>query len=72
MAAGTKMIVEFYNESGATVKHTYNYGNSEALASDIKTYGSTCIANKTAFRNQPVALKRAYAQVISETEFDLS
>lgn len=72
MAAGTKIVIEFKNANGNTIKHTYNYGNSEVLASMIKQYGTVCINNKSAFRNQPEVLSRAYAQIISETEFDLT
>lgn len=72
MAAGTKMVLSFYNASGATVNYSYNYGNSEALASDIKTAMNTMITNGSIFRNVPVSIKSAKAVITSETEFDLS
>lgn len=72
MAAGTKIVLSFYNASGATVNLSYNYGDSEALASDVKTAMNTIIANGSIFRNVPVSIKSAKAVITSESEWDLS
>lgn len=71
MAAGTKIILRFGTSSGEK-NFTYNYGNSEALASDVKTAMQTMIANKEIFRYQPMTIISAKVQVTSESEYDLS
>ena len=72
MAAGTKIVLSFGNASGNTVNYSYNYGNSEALASDVKAAMNAMITNGSIFRNVPTSIKAAKAIVTSETEFDLS
>lgn len=71
MAAGSKLILRFGTMSGEK-NFTYNYGNSEALASDIKTLMNTMIANGSIFRYVPTTIISAKVAVTSETEFDLS
>lgn len=71
MAAGTKMLLKFGTASGEKT-FTYNYGNREALASDVKQAMQTMIANGEIFKYPPLTIVSAKAQVTSETEFDLS
>lgn len=71
MAAGTKIVFSFGNASGNTVNYSYNYGNSEAEASDVKTAMNTMIANGEIFKNVPVSIKGAKAVVTTEKEFKI-
>lgn len=71
MAAGTKMILRFGTLSGEK-NFTYNYGNSEALASDVKTCMQTMITNGSIFKYPPTTIISAKCQVTTESEFDLS
>lgn len=72
MAAGTKIIFEFKNAAGNTVRHSYNYGDAETTASTVKAYMNAAITNNAIFVNPPTAISKAYAVVTTETEFDLS
>lgn len=72
MAAGTKLVLEFFNESGNTVSFSYNYGDEEATTTSIKSAMNTMITNKAIFKNPPASIKGAKAVVTTETEFDLS
>lgn len=72
MAAGTKIIFEFKNASGNIVRHSYNYGDAETTASAVRAYMNAAIANNSIFTNPPTTISRAYAQVTTETVFDLS
>lgn len=71
MAVGTKLILRFGTMSGEK-NFIYNYGNSSALASDIKTAMQTMITNGTIFKYPPTTIIGAKTQTTSETEFDLS
>lgn len=72
MAAGTKIVLSFYNSEGSTTSFSYNYGDESASTSSVKTAMQTMIANKEIFSSQPVAIKGAKAVITTETEFDLS
>jgi len=72
MAAGTKIIFEFKNAAGNIVRHSYNYGDASSAISDIKGYMNAAIANNSIFTNPPATISKAYAQVTTETEFDLN
>jgi len=72
MAAGTKIVFEFKNAAGNTVRHSYNYGDASAVISDVKGYMTAAITNNTIFLNPPVVASRALVQVTTETEFNIS
>ncbi len=72
MAAGTKIIFEFKNAAGNTVRHSYNYGNAEATSSSVRGYMTAAITNNSIFKNPPTAISRAIVQVTSETEINIS
>ena len=72
MAAGTTLVLEFADANGNSVFFSYNYANSEVLASDVKNLMNTMIANGSIFKNPPVSIKSAKAVRTSETEFDLT
>lgn len=71
MAAGTKIVLEFYNASGNTVSFSYNYGDEEATVSSVKAAMNTMITNNVIFKNPPASIKGAKAVITSESEFDL-
>lgn len=71
MAAGTKLILRFGTASGEK-NFTYNYGDSSALSSDVKTAMNTMITNGSVFKYPPLTAISAKVQVTTETEFDLS
>lgn len=71
MAAGSKLILRFGTLSGEK-NFTYNYGNSEALASDIRTLMNTMITNGSIFKYPPTTIVSAAVEVTNRTEFDLS
>lgn len=72
MAAGTKIIFEFGTADGKTTRLSYNYGNAEATSASIKGFMNAAIQNKEIFKVQPTSISKAYVQVTTETEFDLS
>ena len=72
MAAGTKIIFEFKNASGNTVRHSYNYGDANSSTNDVRAYMQGAITNNSIFDNPPTAISRAYAQVTTETEWQLN
>ena len=72
MAAGTKIVMEFYNAAGTTTTHSYSYGNASATAASIKAYMNAAITNGSMFKVPPVSIKGAKAVVTTETTFDLS
>ena len=71
MAAGAKLILRFGTMAGEK-NFTYNYGNREALASDVKAAMNAMIQNGSIFQYPPLTIVSAKVQVTSETEFDLS
>lgn len=72
MAVGTKIIFEFKNASGNIVRHSYNYGDADATSAAVKAYMNAAIAGSSIFKNPPASISRAYAQVTTETEYNLS
>lgn len=72
MASGIKIIMEFLDASGSTVRHSYNYGDDDANPTDIKAYMNYCITNSTMWKNPPASISKAYAEITSTTDFDLS
>lgn len=71
MAAGTKLICEFYNASGAVTSHTYNYAASSASAAGVKAYMNAAIGQSSMFKNPPVSIKGAKIQVTTESVINL-
>lgn len=71
MAAGVKMVLRFGTASGEK-NFTYNYGNSEASVSDVKTAMNTMIANGDIFKYPPLTIISAKSVITSEVEYDLS
>lgn len=72
MAAGTKIVFEFYGATGKSMNLSYNYGDEEASITSVNNAMNTIIANNAIFKNPPTSIKGAKAIVTRESEFDLN
>lgn len=70
MAAGSKLILRFGTTSGEK-NFTYNYGNSQAPAMDVKAAMQAMIANGSIFKYPPLTAISAKVEVTTSTEFNI-
>ena len=72
MASVTKLVMNFSKENGDNLQLSYNYADSNASSSNIKTLMQSMVTNGDIFENVPTAIKSAKLVVTEETAIDLS
>lgn len=71
MASGTKLVLQFVDDSGDTVSFSYAYGNDDVATATVTNAMNTMITNNAIFKRKPTAIKGAKVVITSETVLNL-
>ena len=72
MAAGTKLVLEFYDSDDKTVQFSFNYAKPSAGLANVKALMNAMITNTAIFAKTLVAMKSAKEVTTSENEYDVT
>lgn len=68
----TKLVMDFKDGNGDTVRISYNYADPEVQTSSVKALVNGIIANGSFFTKPPVSASAAKLVTTTETAIDLS
>ena len=72
MAIGTKLVITFIDDIGASRNYSFNYAKANATAANIKLLAQTMIANGSIFTHIPVTASSATLVTTTETDVDIN